>query len=152
MMALARRKLDGVAWAKLALPGRLPIADGRVGLIVMGLVAEHLADLRPVASEAARASRPGARLVLSALHPDRTAEGQRARFIDPQTGIRRPIATVHRSKDDYRREIEPAGWRFVEEADLIVTKKVAASFPRAAKYEGLPLGWVMSLERISSGA
>ena len=144
MMSQARCKLAEfpVLWARLALPARLPFRSGTFDLIVMGLVAEHLDDLSSVIRESARVIRPGGRLVLSALHPDRTALGQRARFIDPETGLRRPIATVHRTKDDYRQAIEPYGWGLVEERNLIVHEALANSYPRAARYIGLPLGWV----------
>jgi len=144
MMSGARRKLAGfpVLWARLALPARLPFRSGTFDLIVMGLVAEHLHDLSSVSRESARVVRPGGRLVLSALHPDRTAVGQRARFIDPETGLRRPIATVHRTKEEYRAAIEPEGWKLAEERDLIVQETLASSHPRAARYVGLPLGWV----------
>jgi malonyl-CoA O-methyltransferase len=144
MMTGARRKLAGfpVLWARLALPAHLPFRTGTFDLAVMGLVAEHLPDLASVARESARVVRRGGRLVMSALHPDRTATGQRARFVDPETGLRRPIATVHRTKAQYREAIEPAGWRFIEERDLIVPASLANTFPRAALYVGLPLGWV----------
>src|SRR4029077_14817891 len=104
---------------------RLPFRSGTFDLIVMGLVAEHLPDLSSVIRESARVTRPGGRLDLSALHPDRTAEGQRARCIDPEAGLRRPISTVHRTKAEYRESIEPEGWRLVEERDLIVPEILA---------------------------
>jgi malonyl-CoA O-methyltransferase len=144
MMSAARRKLAGfpVVWARLSLPARLPFRAGTFDPIVMGLVAEHLADLSSVIRESAAVIRLGGRLVVSALHPDRTAEGQRARFIDPETGLRRPISTVHRTKEDYRANIEPEGWSLIEERDLIVHAGLVSSHPRAARYVGLPLGWV----------
>jgi SAM-dependent methyltransferase len=144
MMSGARRKLAGfpVLWARLALPAPLPFRTATFDLIAMGLVAEHLQDLSSVIRESARVTRAGGRLVISALHPDRTAEGERARFIDPETGLRRPISTVHRTKEDYRATIEPESWQFLEERDLIVPEEMASSYPRAARYVGLALGWV----------
>ena len=144
MMAVARRKLVGyaVSWVRHALPDRLPFANETFALIVMGLVAEHVADLATVMREVRRVARPGGRCILSTLHPDRTAEGQRARFIDPETGVRRPIATIHRELDDLRGIAEQAGWRLVEESTLIVPESIVESYPRAAKYVALPLGWV----------
>src|SRR5262249_10590001 len=92
--------------------------------------------------EAARVVRPRGRLIISALHPDRTAEGQRARFIDPATGLRVPIATVHRTKQEYRQAIDREGWRLVEDRGLVGPWAPARSLPRAARYVGLALGWV----------
>ncbi len=149
MMAVARRKLAGhaVSWVRHALPDPLPFAGGTFALIVMGLVAEHVSDLAYVMREVRRVARPGGRCILSTLHPDRTAEGQRARFIDPETGVRRPIATIHRELAELRGIAERAGWRPVAESTLVVPESLAGSYPRAAKYVGLPLGWVGCWER-----
>jgi SAM-dependent methyltransferase len=143
MLALARRKLRGhrVDWLRHKFPASLPFADSTFELIVLGLVAEHIEDLDGVLSEAARVAMPGARCLLSSLHPDRTASGQRARFIDPATGERRHIATIHRSADEYLAIAEAAGWSLVESRSLIVGPELARTLPRAASYVGLPLGW-----------
>jgi SAM-dependent methyltransferase len=144
MMAVARRKLAGrsVSWVRHALPDPLPFAGETFALIVMGLVAEHVADLATVMREMRRVARLGGRCILSTLHPDRTAEGQRARFIDPETGVRRPIATIHRELPELRGVAEQSGWRLVAESTLIVPESIVGSCPRAAKYVGLSLGWV----------
>jgi SAM-dependent methyltransferase len=149
MMELARRKLagQGVEWVRHALPTCLPFRAGVFDLIVMGLVAEHVVELELVMKELARVARPRGRCIVSALHPERTAEGQRARFIDPKTGLRRPIATIHREPSEYREIADSAGWRMIEEATLIVPPSIIERYPRAAKYEGLPLGWVGCWER-----
>ena len=146
MLAIARRKPvpapGAVLWARHALPGPLPMADGAVDLVVMGLVAEHLADLPAALRESARVLRPGGRCVLSALHPHRVAEGQRARFIDPATGLRRPIATVRRSIAAHLDSGASAGLRLEGERTLVVPPELGAALPRAARYVGEALGWV----------
>ena len=149
MMELARRKLagQGVEWVRHALPANLPFSDGAFELVVMGLVAEHVVDLVTVMKELARVTRSKGRCIVSALHPERTAEGQRARFIDPGTGLRRPIATIHREPSEYREIADLAGWRMIEESTLIVPPSIIDQYPRAAKYVGLPLGWVGCWER-----
>jgi len=152
MMTVAMGKLLGrdVAWVRHALPQPLPFAPDAFDLAVMGLVAEHVADLSGVMRDLSRVVRPGGRCIISALHPDRTADGQRARFIDPETGIRRPIATIHRETRDYRAIASEAGWRLVAESTLIATESLVETYPRAARYVGLPLGWVGCWERPSS--
>lgn len=144
MLGRARRKLAGapVVFARAALPGPLPFRDGAFDLVVLGLVAEHVAEIGPALAEVARVLAPGGRCVLSALHADRTAEGQRARFIDPATGLRRPIRTHHRTADDYRAAALAAGLVPAGEASLVVSPELADSLPRAARYLGLNLGWV----------
>jgi SAM-dependent methyltransferase len=149
MMAIARRNLHGypVEWVVHALPALLPFPDGAFALAVAGLVVEHVADLPALLKEAARILSPGGRLVVSALHPDRTAAGQRARFIDPETGVRRPITTYHRSIADYLSAASAAGLVLASEQTLVGTAEVAAVLPRARRYVALPLGWVASWEK-----
>jgi SAM-dependent methyltransferase len=149
MLAIARGKLDGspVTWALHRLPDPLPFPDSAFDVVVLGLVAEHVEDLSTVLLEAARVTRPGGRCLLSALHPDRTAEGQRARFIDPSTGERRHIETIHREVADYLGIARGAGWMLVEERTLLVTSDLIRSLPRAAPYVNRPLGWAARWEK-----
>ncbi len=144
MMARARAKLRdrAVVWARHALPGPLPFRAGTFDLVVLGLVAEHVADLAGALGEVARVLVPGGRCIVSALHPDRTAEGQRARFIDPETGRRRPITTYHRTAAQYHEAAAVAGLVVESERSLIVPPELARIVPRAAPYIGRPLGWV----------
>jgi hypothetical protein len=82
------------------------------------------------------------------LHPDRTAAGQRARFIDPATGVRRPITTYHRSITDYLIAATEAGLTLASEQTLVVPEEMAAVLPRASRYVGLPLGWVAAWDLV----
>jgi SAM-dependent methyltransferase len=120
----------------------LPFDDATFALAVLGLVAEHLDDLDATLAEVARVLVRGGRCLLSALHPDRTALGQTARFIDPATGLRRPIRTVHRAIDAYLASADRAGLRLIEERTLVMTEDVADHLPRARPYVGKALGWV----------
>lgn len=149
MLARARRKLTGLAvgWIRHALPRPLPFRPETFDVAVLGLVAEHIADLSSALDEVARVLKPRGRVILSALHPDRTAEGQQARFIDPETGLRRPIRTIHRSLDEYREAASSAGLSLVDEQTLVVPPELAVWLPRAEKYVGRPLGWVASWTR-----
>jgi SAM-dependent methyltransferase len=135
---LADRRVDLL---RIALPGPLPFADATFSLAVLGLVIEHVAELDATLAEVARVLCPGGRCLLSALHPDRTGEGQAARFIDPETGVRRPIRTIHREVSDYIQAATSAGLALVEERALVVPGSLAATLPRAARYVGKPLGW-----------
>jgi malonyl-CoA O-methyltransferase len=156
MLARARFKLPEMAgarvyWVRHALPAPLPFRDATFDLAVLGLVAEHVAHLARALGEVARVLLPGGRCVLSALHPDRTAEGQRARFIDPQTGLRRPITTVHRSAADYLAAGRAAGLKLEGERTLAVPPDLAARLPRAGRYVGRNLGWVACWTRPAAG-
>jgi SAM-dependent methyltransferase len=134
-----------------ALPDPLPFRDATFDLAVLGLVAEHIAALGPALGEVARVLVPGGRCVLSALHPERTAEGQRARFIDPETGLRRPITTYHRTTADYHAAALAAGLALEGEQALRVPPELAESLPRARPYVGQNLGWVACWSRMRPG-
>lgn len=149
MMEFARRKLAGrpVDWLCHALPDPLPFPDATFDLAVLGLVAEHIADLGAALAEVSRVLVPGGRCLLSVLHPDRTAEGQRARFIDPETGVRRSIVTYHRTTNDYLAAAHAAGLALDAERALVVPLELVASHPRAFPYVGQNLGWVARWSR-----
>ena len=118
----AAARPQDVLWVRHALPRSLPFRDETFALTVLGLVAEHLDDtaLALTLGEVGRVLEPGGRCLLSALHPDRTAEGQRARFIDPETGLRLPIRTYHRTIDSYHGAAAAAGLTPAEEQVLTV--------------------------------
>jgi ubiquinone/menaquinone biosynthesis C-methylase UbiE len=149
MLERARAKLSDrtIGWLRIALPGPLPFPDSTFDIAVLGLVAEHLVALDATLAEVARVLVPGGRCLLSALHPDRTAEGQKARFIDEETGDRRHIETVHRSISDYLAAGSRAGLRLLEERTLVVEPSLSVVLPRAERYVGKALGWVVVWER-----
>jgi len=154
MLAVARRRAaalmnatgaTGSASAEFhqhVLPDPFPFADKSFDLVIMGLVIEHVADLGAVMREAYRVLKPDGRCLVSALHPERTAAGQRARFLDPATGLRTPIATIHRTEEEYLAPARAAGFKVEESKTLLGTAELAARSPRGAKYEGMPLGWI----------
>jgi SAM-dependent methyltransferase len=144
MLARARTKIRAhdVLWVRHRLPEALPFRSASFDIVVLGLVAEHVADLATLLVEAARVLASGGSCILSALHSERTAQGQRARFIDPATGLRRPITTYHRTAHDYLAAAEAAGLREPEQRTLIVPPELAAHLPRAERYIGQPLGWL----------
>ncbi|HEU4628327.1 MAG TPA: methyltransferase domain-containing protein [Gemmatimonadaceae bacterium] len=98
MLARARQRLaaaDGAGAGRVQLVRHdvrrpWPLGDAAVDVVIGNLVLEHVADLAPVYAEAARVLRPGGRLLLCELHPERQRRGGQAHFTDAATG-----ATVH---------------------------------------------------------
>jgi malonyl-CoA O-methyltransferase len=149
MLALARAKLRGhqVHWVRHGLPEPLPFPPNAFHAVVLGLVAEHVKDLAALLAESARVLRPGGRLILTALHEDRTSQGMQARFIDPVTGLRKPIVTYHRTIAEYLEAAARVDLALVEERTLVVPAALAERLPRALPYVGKPLGWAARWEK-----
>lgn len=141
MLERARAKIANrrIALVRGKLPGPLPFKDGSFALVVLGLVAEHVEDLATLINEVVRVLIPSGRCILSTLHPDRTAAGQMARYIDVETGHRLSIATLHRTKETYLVAARAERLELLGEDDLIVTVDLAHVYPRACNYT--PHGW-----------
>jgi ubiquinone/menaquinone biosynthesis C-methylase UbiE len=99
MLARARERLPGNSHVRLVehdITVHWPLADGCIDVVVGNLVLEHVADLDPLYLEAARVLRPGGRLWLCELHPERQRRGGQAHFFDGDSGdVVRVAAYVH---------------------------------------------------------
>jgi malonyl-CoA O-methyltransferase len=77
-----------------------PISDLTADLIIAMLVLEHIEDLQPIFTEAARCLRPRGELYICELHPFRQLSGRQAEFIDQETGeLERVAAHLHDVSD-----------------------------------------------------
>lgn len=142
MLARARASNPRVPFFRQGLPGPLPFPDASFDLITAGLVLEHVEAIDATFAEFARLLAPGGRAIISALHADRTGEGQCARFIDPETGERRNVVTFHRAPGDYHAAARRAGLIPTTDLHLAVDERLTQALPRAQRYLGLNLGWV----------
>ncbi|HSJ65073.1 MAG TPA: class I SAM-dependent methyltransferase [Gemmatimonadaceae bacterium] len=99
MLARARDRLNAnsrVRFVQHDITVRWPLADSCIDVVVGNLVLEHVADLVPLYVEAARVLRPGGRLWLCELHPERQRRGGQAHFVDGDSGdVVRVAAHVH---------------------------------------------------------
>jgi ubiquinone/menaquinone biosynthesis C-methylase UbiE len=82
MIARAREKVqaENVRFSLMDITQPWKFKDESFDLIVCDLVLEHIQDLVPVFSEAARTLRPGGYFFIDELHPFRQYEGTKARF------------------------------------------------------------------------
>jgi malonyl-CoA O-methyltransferase len=92
MLAAARARVGApnVHFVQHDVRASWPLATASVDVVVGNLVLEHVRDLMPIYTEAARVLRPAGQLFLCELHPFRQLRGGQAHFVDPTTG-----ATVH---------------------------------------------------------
>jgi len=90
MLAVAHEKLKGFAGVSLVEADIMSAAiAGPFDVALSALVIEHVEDLPRFFERVAAALKPGGRLFVSNLHPDKAAGGSGARFADPQTGEER---------------------------------------------------------------
>ena len=112
MLGVAARRSQGldIHYLLADLAAGLPLRDCRFDLAVSSLVLEHLARLDGFFSEARRICRPGARFVVSAMHPDMFRQGVQARFDDPSTGRKTVMESHDHSIDTIAQMAGAVGW------------------------------------------
>lgn len=150
MMERARAKLAaaGVRFHEHVLPAALPAAEGTYDVVVLALVADHLADLPTVCGDLRRVLRPGGRLVFTVLHPAMNLRGITARFTDPHSGSEVRVAAFEHTYADYVLAVLGSGLRIVDIVERKADAALAAQAPRAEKYLGWPLLLAVLAERI----
>jgi ubiquinone/menaquinone biosynthesis C-methylase UbiE len=148
MLGQARRK-PGAAAVRFVvhdLHAPLPFAPHSFDVVVSGLVLEHLRDLAHFFAEIRRVARPGARVVVSAMHPAMLLRDSRARFTDPHSGqVVEPGSFPHALGDFVMASVR-AGLGLVDVTEHAPDASFAARYPRAAKYLGWPMLVVLKLE------
>jgi ubiquinone/menaquinone biosynthesis C-methylase UbiE len=147
MLAEARRKPEATTVRFVAhdLHQPLPFADGAFDLVVSGLVLEHIRDLTTFFGEAHRVTRPGGRIVVSAMHPAMFLRGTQARFTDPSSGeVVKPGSLPHQL-GDFVMAVLGAGLRLEAIGEYAPDARFAERYPRAEKYVGWPMLVVLQL-------
>ncbi len=98
------------------------------------LVLEHLTSLEVLAETLARAVRPGGRIRIVDLHPERVAAGSLAHFRDGQTEVR--FASVAHPVTSICGALETAGFDVVRR-DWLASDPMISAVPGIAKHRGL---------------
>ncbi len=147
MLAEARRKPGAEAVHFLAhdLHEPLPFAAGQFGLVVSGLVLEHLRELDGFFTEVRRVLKAGGRAVVSAMHPAMFLRGTQAQFTDPASGTLVQPGSVPHPLGTFVMAAVRAGFRLSEVGEFAPDAEFAARYTRAAKYVGWPMLVVLQL-------
>lgn len=97
MIARAKEKVEAgnVRFSMMDITRPWEFEEGSFDLIVCNLVLEHIQDLRPIFSEAARTLRSSGMFFVNELHPFRQYEGTKARFYRSDEKIEVQAFTHH---------------------------------------------------------
>jgi len=106
---LTQLGVSNVTLRKADLLTTWPAATASADLVSCNLVLEHIQDLRPVFSEAARVLRAGGRFLISELHPFKQYRGSQARFV-AEGGETIAIAAFRHHVSDFTRTALDTGF------------------------------------------
>jgi malonyl-CoA O-methyltransferase len=103
MLDVARRRVRAahVRFIEHDITRPWPVEPVSCDVVVGNLVLEHVHELGPVYTEAARALRPGGQLYVCELHPYRQLRGGQAHFEDAETNQVVPVTAYQHSVSEY---------------------------------------------------
>jgi malonyl-CoA O-methyltransferase len=123
----------------------LPLTDASFDRVLSCLVLEHLEDVGSFFAECRRICRPRGFVLVSAMHPAMMLRGIQARFVDPATGVEVRPASHAATISDYVMAALGAGLSIDHLSEHAVGDELATPSPRAAKYLGWPMLFLMRL-------
>lgn len=123
----------------------LPFEPRSFDRVISCLVVDHVKDLAAFFSELHRVCRDDGSIVVSVMHPAMMLKGVQARFDDPRTGRKIWPQSVPNQISDYVMGALNAGLRIVSLSEHVMPEEVASRHPRAAKYLGWPILFLMRL-------
>ena len=148
MLKKAREKGKGknINWHTADLNHNFPFQENHFDLIVSSLVIEHIADLDNFFKGIKKVARPGADIYITGLHPLMHVFGITARFKsnDEEAEII-PESRCHRLSDIFNAATK-AGLKFSELIEGSVDESLIEACPKAKRYEGMMLLFIMKLE------
>lgn len=125
----------------------LPFETKTFDRVICGLVVDHIADLSGLFREMGRVSRQGGAIVISVMHPAMMLRGVQARFHDLEKGEIRP-ESVPNQISDYVMAAMRAGLQLDDCSEHAVDESLANRLPRAQRYIGWPMLFLMRLSPV----
>lgn len=147
MLEKARAKPGGeaVRFIHQDAAGPLPFEARSFDRVISCLVVDHVKDLAAFFGELRRVCRDDGFIVISVMHPAMMLKGVQARFTDPRSGQEvRPQSVANRISD-YAMGALSAGLQVIELSEHDAGDDLVARAPRAQKYLGWPMLFLMKL-------
>ncbi len=123
----------------------LPFEERSFDRVISCLVVDHVKELPTFFAELHRVCRHDGFIVVSVMHPAMMQKGVQARFDDPRSGRKVWPQSVPNQISDYVMGALTAGLRAVSLSEHAMTAEIASRHPRAAKYLGWPILFLMKL-------
>ena len=124
---------------------RLPFDNAAFDRVISCLVVDHVRGLEEFFAELRRVVRPDGFVVVSVMHPAMMLKGVQARFQDPETGDETRPESVPNQISDYVMGALRAGLVIDEASEHAIGPEIVATTPRAEKYLGWPMLFLMKL-------
>ncbi len=125
--------------------GTLPFEGRSFDRVISCLVVDHVRDLPTFFGELHRVCRDDGFIVVSVMHPAMMLKGVQARFRDPRTGEEVRPQSVANQISDYVMGALAAGLRVRQLSEHSVGQDLVVRAPRAEKYLGWPMLFLMTL-------
>ncbi len=140
MLAVARKRLQGteITVERHDLGNGLPLNDASFNTVLISLVLEHIEDIQPVISEAARMLVPNGQLVIFEIHPFQRLNGRRAHYKD-ESGTDQFLPSHPHLIKDYVQAASLAGLQLERLEEYQGTPELVEEFPKLARYEDTPI-------------
>jgi ubiquinone/menaquinone biosynthesis C-methylase UbiE len=152
MLARARAKpgAERVNFLEHDLREPLPLPSASFDVVLSALVLDHIADLPAFFTELRRLCRGDGSVVVSVMHPALMLRGVQARFHDPSTGDEVRPESVPNQISDYVMGALAAGLRLQHLSEHPADEALVSRTPRAARYLGWPMLFLMKMAAQSS--
>jgi SAM-dependent methyltransferase len=124
-----------------------PLASESYDLVVMSLADEHLADLRPAYSEAARLARRGGKFLLVGYHPFFLMNGLLTHF-HREGGEAITIESYVHFFSDHFAAASAVGLRLVEFQECVIDEEWLKTKPKWRQYLNWPASFALVWEKI----
>ncbi|KAF1083442.1 MAG: hypothetical protein GQF41_0220 [Candidatus Rifleibacterium amylolyticum] len=147
MLKKAREKdsQSGIDWQHADLNQPFPFASASFDLVVSSLVIEHINDLANYFNEIRRVAQKGAAIFITGLHPTMHLLGISARFANEQNEHVHPESQCHSLATIFN-AATTAGLQITRIEEHIADSELAAQAPKAERYLGIPLLFIMQMQ------
>lgn len=124
------------------------LGDQKFDVMVTSLVIEHISNLKKFFSKVQAVLKPNGLFFVSDIHPQKSAKGSRANFVEPTTGQSIYLESYPHTDEDVVAAAKTANLALIRSEDVLGNEALAAINPEWHRYLGMPMVkiWVFKYE------